>query len=95
MAWLDEVAQAGARDLYEKVVLSLDVSDAMEFLVLECKHKERLIKILSKILKQEMGEEWWQMYCDHIVTQHVNITQVLIHDHIMESGKMVGGDIPL
>jgi hypothetical protein len=66
MAWLDEIAHSGAHDIYEMAILSLDAPQAVEFLVQECQSKDRLIKILSTILKQESGDNWWQMYAEHI-----------------------------
>ncbi len=91
MTWLDEIAQCGPKDIYEKAVLSLDSAQVMEFLVLECQSKDRLIKILSTILKQEAGEDWWRYYADHIVSQgsapSFEITDL--------SRAIVGSDIPI
>jgi hypothetical protein len=81
MPWLDEIAHSGAHDIYEMAVLSLAAPQAVEFLVQECQSKDRLIKILSTILKQESGDTWWQMYAEHIANPG--------------TGLQVVGDIPL
>jgi hypothetical protein len=71
MKWIDEIAHAGPKDIYEKATLALYVSDALEFLVSECQQKDRLISIMAKLLRNEAGEDWWHLYADHIVN-HIN-----------------------
>jgi len=95
MSYLDEIAHCGPKDIYEKAVLSLNTSDALEFLLLEVQHKQRLVKILSTFLKQELGESWWQMYADHIVSQGRDMVGVSVTLESLGKTCVAGGDIPI
>ncbi len=69
MAFLDEIARSGAKDIYERAALVLDKEDAAEFLVRECQHKDYLLSLLTKILKQEAGDVFWKLYADDILAR--------------------------
>jgi len=62
----EELLKSGPKNYYEMAVLTMDRDKALEFLLLEVQSKDRLIQLLAKIIHQEIGERWWQMYADHL-----------------------------
>jgi hypothetical protein len=100
MAWIDEITLTGPKDIYEKVALSLDVPDALEFLVSECQTKDRLITIMAKILKNEAGEDWWSIYvdqkCQNIDTIPLSLPPLSPSETKQANyiNKLAGSDIP-
>jgi hypothetical protein len=66
MDWIDEIVMVGPKDIYERAILVLDAKDALEFCLAELRHKDSLIKILTTILKQEVGDDYWQRYLDDL-----------------------------
>jgi hypothetical protein len=95
MTWLDEIAHSGPHDIYEKLALVLDQDALAEFLVRECQSKDRYIKLLTRLLEQELGKDWWQMYADHITTQHSVIAGNYLDVGGQDQAPLQAADIPL
>lgn len=64
--YADMVLQSGPKNYYELAAASMKPEDAVEFLVLECENKDRLVQLLARIIHQEIGESWWQQYADDL-----------------------------
>ncbi len=95
MTYVDELSLTGPKTFYEKLVLSLNTDELVEFLVAECHHKDRYIKLLEHLINQELGENWWQMYADHITAQHSVLAANYLDAATRDQAFAAASDIPL
>lgn len=95
MSYVDELSLTGPKTFYEKLVMSLNTDELIEFLVAECHHKDRYIKLLETLINQELGENWWQMYADHIATQHSVLAANYLDAAALDQACARAADIPI